>query len=238
MCSDNQNFVSLHIPKTAGTTLASFWLHNFGHNVCFDYTSQYKLFDGELFSIRRSIYRSVLNFKHVKLRGKRHEIRSTDRCLHGHFSISQIPKQFQDAKVITWIREPTARLVSHYRHWKRKPDRAHPLYPRIVGANIPFEEFVALPELRNLQSTYLANTEVRDLFFVGVTEKFDMLLPQLASELNLDLPAQLHRRNAALTDDNAVNVDDSVKKEIHRLHGRDYEIYNDALETLSANYDL
>lgn len=123
----------LHIPKTSGVSLHDFLLQVGGP----DATSPPLLWD------------------HL-ISGK-YELTTTTRYLIGHFG-GLLPLWLKRwPRIITMLREPRARALSHINHVQR--DAAHPLHRYAAGLSIA--QYCAQPQLRetidNLQSRYLAS---------------------------------------------------------------------------------
>lgn len=127
----------LHIPKTAGTSLLRFISRAVGPdravNVLWDH-----VVDGT------------------------HGITERTRAVSGHLG-GLFPLWLRRwPRVITVLRDPVARALSHVNHVQR--DAAHPLHARAAGLSV--EEYCAHPALRrtvdNFQSRYLASLSFAD----------------------------------------------------------------------------
>jgi hypothetical protein len=97
-------------------------------------------------------------------------------CVHGHFLAAKyLPlAESVPCTFITWLREPLARLVSHYRYWLRSydsdPALVSPLHRRVVEEKWSLERFCLAPELRNVYTEFLWGFPPERLNFVGITE--------------------------------------------------------------------
>lgn len=91
--------VSVHIPKTAGTTLATIYDRAFNRKVFYDY-------DGyETAGVASELVKANADF-----------ISSQFRVLHGHFFTSKYLSVFPNAKYVSLLRHPVERLISQYIH--------------------------------------------------------------------------------------------------------------------------
>jgi hypothetical protein len=91
--------ISIHIPKTAGTTVADVFSRCFNRRVLFDY---------ETYDKPQIVNREVRN--NVDF------IRSYFDVIHGHFYAWKYLDVFPDAKFIATIRHPVERVISQYLH--------------------------------------------------------------------------------------------------------------------------
>ena len=97
-------------------------------------------------------------------------------CIHGHFlPVKYLPlAETIPCTFVTWLREPLARLVSHYHYWQRSYDPASPqtspLHRRVVEEKWSLRQFCLAPELRNVYTEFLWGFPVERLDFVGISE--------------------------------------------------------------------
>jgi hypothetical protein len=163
--------IFLHLPRTAGTTLAHILARQYGE------TALLRLYDSssgeELSSMSTSQLEAV-------------------RVIMGHFSFGAHRFLQHESAYFTVLREPVSRVISHYSFVRRSP--THYLYETAQGLGLP--EFVAscgLEEPNNDQTRMLAGEHrltgsarsaervlgaakehLRDHFAVtGLTEDFD-----------------------------------------------------------------
>jgi hypothetical protein len=119
--------VNLHIPKTGGTSFGDILENNFGIGNC--HTNQ----------INRSTFtRSDLNFAR--------KFFPRMRCLTGHNLIDPLQLAIPDAFYTIFLREPVARVISHYQYSVQRG-----------GNKKSFEETLKVSEnLENLQVKLIA----------------------------------------------------------------------------------
>lgn len=95
-------------------------------------------------------------------------------CVHGHFLAfkykmisGQMPCSF-----VTWVRNPLARLMSHYYYWVESydPRTAVGLHRRCMEERWSFERFCLGEEFRDIQSQYLWSVPLCTFEFVGITD--------------------------------------------------------------------
>ncbi|MEP1471518.1 MAG: hypothetical protein ABJK25_11130 [Halieaceae bacterium] len=100
-------------------------------------------------------------------------------CIHGHF----LPVKYMGlAKItnctfVTWLRDPIARLISHYAYWHRSYDptseETSSLHRKVVEEAWSLEQFCLSPQLRNVYSRFLWQFPLDRFDFVGITEFFE-----------------------------------------------------------------
>jgi hypothetical protein len=125
----------LHIPKTAGMSITK-WLTNIlgESKVC-----PAKFWD--------DIYDKSSNMAQYSV-------------FHGHFGISLEKYLNRPLDIITVLRDPVSRTISHFNHVKR--DTSHPMHFRVRGQNL--DQFVNdaanWPMIENFQSRYLTEIPI------------------------------------------------------------------------------
>ncbi len=168
--------VFLHIPKTAGSTFQFILENSFGVLACHTNHTKKKVFDQADFDLARKLFPGL-------------------RSISGHNLIDPLRLSVPDPFYMTFLREPVARVISHYQD------------SVILGKNTQtFEEFLrGNPELDNLHVKLMAgdpNLEKAKHFlercaFVGLTEKFDLSLHLLKRLSPYRLNLSYKRRRVA-----------------------------------------
>lgn len=172
--------ISLHIPKTAGTSFYHLLKQVYGEQLSLSYR-------------RRDILTNLSNGDFTT-----DTLAPRIRVLHGHFHYSEIAAlhSAKEAKLICWIREPLDRLVSNYRFFKaglENPERNPEQYKlNKHRLNESLLEYAERLENRNRISQFLAGSRIDDFFFWGrmshFTEDVLHLSRQLAWPTNLQIP--------------------------------------------------
>ncbi|BBK34724.1 sulfotransferase family protein [Stella humosa] len=154
-------FVSIHIPKTAGTMLGYVFDFGSGRRILWDYDQGYA-------NARTIEPRLLANLDFV-----RHWFWG----IHGHFLYSKYAEALPDARYIACVRHPVDRVVSQYRH---------EIYDAVRGGlgwraaalrsgRMGLIDFIVSDEnVRCAQPVHLAGRDVADYEFLFVHE---MLLP-------------------------------------------------------------
>jgi Sulfotransferase family len=221
--------ISMHIPKTAGTSFASHLIAIHGEDICFDYGSQYGFVD---------IYPPTLAMRAFRLANHwrdrvrfRMQLKPTDRCIHGHFQAQKYRPQFANARFVTWLRDPVERVISQYLHWQRRPDRGHTISRLLHERQLTLVQFAELDVVRNLQSRYFGDMRLDDFWFVGVQERYDDELAAFYAKLDL-APRPIHARNVNPEKQTGKGYDVSPadRARLEALNELDRRLYDCALD--------
>lgn len=190
-------YVSVHIPKTAGTSFAKALGQAFSADELFlDYrhardhagiaaqgisaveTHRAWLSPSWLDLVRR--YRQDLN-----------AMPNTCRLVHGHFPARKYHRfmTWRVPSYITWVRDPFARAISNYFYWQTfdphtVPD---PLVRTVLSEGWSLEDFLFHPALRDYQSQFLRGLPWHKIDFIGVVERFPQDLERLSKMIGRPL---------------------------------------------------
>ena len=212
--------LSMHIPKTAGTSFRIALQGRFDDGILLAYRGQIRAkepvvhFDGKLLTALDEA---------SKMRLAEYCVENDVQCIHGHFTLPALCQLFPDAKCITFLREPVDRLISAYNH----------LYTTMPQAaeRTSFEEFTQNPRTRNIYEQ-LGVLECLDaLSFIGVTEQYERSLrllehrfPHLGSlvleEANVSQQKRFTKKD----------VTPEMRARLRELNDADVEIYEAARE--------
>lgn len=173
--------ISVHLPKTAGGSFREHLIGLYAPHICFDFTDQYHFVDTTPPTPLMRLQRKLRSYKLGRSR-----LLDTDRCIHGHFRADKYLSRFPNARLVTWVRDPVERVVSHYQHWKRNRNMSHSISRRIIRENLSLLQFAEIEVMRNLQSRYLNGVPLDDFWFVGVQEYFEAMIPLFYAQLNLE----------------------------------------------------
>lgn len=214
--------ISLHIPKTAGTSFSEFLMAHFTDRLLMDYKHLPEHIS--LFRIRAVTgYHCVINaFRKY----------SNIKCIHGHFLAAKY-LSVRRAKFITWMRDPVERLASHYHYWKRTcTPESLPLHRRVVEENWSFERFCLGPEIRNLYSQFLWRFPLDRFDFIGITEHFEEDFLYFTNRF-FGIAPPIPRSNINL-DKKGIYVDNpGLRSKIEAYHAQDMDLYRRAVANRS-----
>ncbi len=251
--------ISLHIPKTAGTSFREALQGAFGgERLLLDYGH------GEAFArlTREGVPALELHRRWLDLgygaafsregRGAA-ALPQEAACVHGHFpAVKYLPALLSRRAFarrtfyMTWLREPLARMVSNYRYW-RSLDPAQvedPLVRQVLEEDWSLEAFCLSPALANYQSLWMRRVP-RALFgFIGLTEFYEEDLARLSRLLMarglVSAPLEAHRLNEGPQEAaDPQTLDEArlaaLRPAFERLHDRDMTLYRRQLARRSAH---
>ena len=223
--------ISVHIPKSGGSSFRQILKDHYGQYLRWDYqdkpihksfeqrTDEVVRFSNNLHWINRYIY---------KIRGI--------KCIHGHF----MPYKYmrfgndRDVQFITWLRDPVERVISHYYFWKRTSrGKWSSFRQQVADENWSLEKFCLSPELKNLYHLFFWNFPLEKFSFIGITEHFEedaayfmhsfLKKPQYEAIPMLNAnPEAKGRYSETLSPD--------FLEEVRQYHAEDYQIYQYALK--------
>ena len=206
--------VSLHIPKTAGTSFRNILRKVYGKS-----------------HVARLDIRKDIELNGKALRGN--QLKSSIRVVHGHFSYRELSEQFEIGKevpVVTWIREPAERVISNYYYLehilKNKLHKERKNMNILSRMQKSLLEYAAAEANRNRISKFLDGIDVRELFFVGSTAYYEEDLKCLGDRLQWDHFSVL-KHNIT---ERKPEVDADTLSKIKELNSIDYEIYHEAMK--------
>ena len=196
--------LSIHIPKTAGTTFRELLQEYYGDRLCFFYGA-----------LKNPACEPIA------------ALPINTKCLHGHFYIEDYRAALPQAKCIAWIRDPVERVVSEYAHLKRQPADGNPL-GQLIAQGFSLLDFAHHPEARNIQTKTIRSLHNFD--FVGIAENFDAELARLYFITGVELRSG-HKSN--INPDKIgprYLLEDRARALLAKLNNEDEELYRLAQE--------
>ncbi len=215
--------ISLHLPKTAGTSFKTSLSDHFGARYRDDYADQ-AISKTPFERCRQALWRSI------PIAAKGLEGVS---CVHGHF----LPVKYrplglrQNLTFITWMREPLARLVSHYHYWQASydPDTAAPHHRQVIEQRWSLEAFCLSEKFRNIYAKYLWHFPLEHFAFIGISEHYEEDFGEFTRRF-LSVALSPRRENVAKTVDRQQAVGDEFAQQVRAFHAEDVRLYQRALQ--------
>jgi len=209
--------ISIHIPKTAGTSFRNILGSVYGRN-------RVLRVDMPLQSERAS---------HEKLIHGPKRLPGSARVLHGHFRRQDLVRHYglgPGIPVITWLRDPVERVVSNYYYLQGILRGIVEERKRNVAILNKMEktllEYARADIARNRMAKFLDGMDLGDLLFVGIQEYFSEDLTELARLLGWKQFDRFHHNSS---EDQKAPVSEELRREIRKLNERDTELYEEAL---------
>lgn len=216
------NVISVHLPKTAGSSFAALLEAQYGSGFIRDY--------GDM-PLHQSAMKIRFNaWRYPYLDSALPSAKDSPSCIHGHF----LPYKYrflthEDFQLVTWLRDPVDRLASHFNFWRRdyNPETAGALHRRMIEEQWSFERFALGRELRNVYSRFLWRTPLERFAFIGIfehmaedTERFN----EMFCSSSVEMPS-LNRGS------NQAEVANSLAEKIRAWHAADQALYDQALSS-------
>lgn len=220
--------ISVHLPKTAGTSFAEALQCHFGDQLVRDYgdfpinTPALRRNAGALLNSARNL---LADWNGVE-------------CIHGHFLPLKyrLLARIRPVLFITWMRDPVERLISLYDFWQRSYDPATspPVHRRVVQEQWSLERFCLSPEMRDTYSQFLWGFPLSRFDFIGIAEHYERDLEFFNRHvLGVHLPILYANANPN-RERYRERLDGALRARIQEYHERDMRLYRQALARRQA----
>ncbi len=209
--------ISLHIPKTAGTSFRNILKNVYGDK------QVVRVDINEIGVIR-------INEKIIET----NELPSA-KVIHGHFSIEALKSKFvmpDEYRLITWMRDPVKRVISNYYYLELRLQEL--MMEDVVKLNMlkkmqrSLIEYARVDENRNRQSKFLKGAHINEFDFIGIHEAFSKEIPRLAKIMNWKQIPDVLFQNKTESVENTIS--NEILEEIKELNLIDVDLYNQALQ--------
>jgi hypothetical protein len=216
--------ISVHLPKTAGTSLLKSLQSHYGDALLTVYGDM-PINTPPFERNKAALLASIHNAEAAKFSGT--------ECIHGHF----LPLKYlllslkQDLKFITWLRDPVERVLSHFYYWKRyyDPATAPRLHRKMVEEDWSAERFCLSAELQNLYGQFFWGFPLEYFDFIGITEYYSEDLSYFSRKY-LGTALEVHIENVGDKEGGKYSIEKSFRTEIEKFHSYDIGLYKTALE--------
>lgn len=204
------------MPKCAGTTIKDWLSVNISYGVRFDYESYFKVPRPE---------------RHALILNKLSEPESceNDKLIYGHFFPVKYfgTRKPENCKLVTIIRDPIDRIISHYKYWSSGSFPDHYLWRTMKEKRWSLEDFAFCEEMQNFYSQYLIQVPIGSFDYVGLFEDFGNSAQRCFEALGLDRPIGIDVQKVN-TSKGVVSdaLSGSVLKKLRQRHAEDYLIYD------------
>ena len=217
--------ISVHLPKTAGTSFADSLGQAFRDGLRLAYD--------ERPLNRHPTIRKLRALKLATAHARKGIGDDSTKCIHGHI-LPMAYSRFRDRSepiFLTWLRHPLDRLQSHYNYWldNYEEQTAGALHRRVIEEAWSFERFALSRELKDIYQAFLWRFPARRFTFIGITEHYAEDLAYLSEEV-LRSPVPESRKNVGNSEARAdLALSGSQRARIEKHHARDFALYDWAL---------
>lgn len=215
-------FISIHIPKTGGTTVGSVFDRVLYRRVLFDYPSPESRDEPD-----------------AELSSARGFISSWFAGIHGHFAARRHLACHPQAKYLATLRHPVERIISQYIHELNDATPDAPWHDQIASGEMDVLTFASQDGVRNAMCRHLEGLDAVDFDFLLITERLNLSFHLLNFVIgNLDIPAhygdppRLPLLNDAAERPLRLQFDECTRQQIYNVACEDVELYIKALERL------
>ena len=213
--------ISVHIPRTAGSSFRRFLDDHFGPDLYQDYGNPILVNPcfRKTYASGAGVYNSLRNS------------RKNYKCIHGHF----LPYKYSyfnkspENKFAVWVRDPIERLVSHYNYIYQIEGMEQdysPFQRRVIREKWDLQKFCFSNEMRNSMSNFFWKFPLENFDFIGEVEHYKEDLEFFAERFcKKAFPSNI-KVNA--TDNKHTPLNPLIIEKIKELHYQDYELYHRA----------
>jgi hypothetical protein len=216
---DDDMLLSMHIPKTAGTSFRQALHERLGSSMLIAYRGQVRG-DSMVVPFTGRLLERLAPQDQDTLRNycREHDV----ACIHGHFTLQALCPVLPDAQCITFVRHPVGRLVSAYNH-------LFVVMPQAEGTT--FEQFLERERSRNLYEQLGMLEHLDALAFIGITEQYDRSLRLLERKFPQLAPLKPEQANVSqgkrFTEK---DLTPEQREQLLALNDADLEIYEAAVD--------
>lgn len=212
--------VSVHIPRTAGSSFRAYLRQHPSIHVVEDY--------GNPIFVPSLVRNSVATVAGWKQRWKKVDP-DTD-IIHGHFlpTTYRHLRAVNDTKFITWFREPADRIRSQYDYCFQsdKSIDKSPFQNRVFRENWTFSDFYSHANAQNIYSKFLWHFSIEYFDFIGIVEHYKEDFRYFCHTYFQDDEPKEIFGNRTLSS----FASDADKVRIRELNEADYALYEIALK--------
>lgn len=214
------SYISIHVPKTAGTTLGYFLDYGTHRRIFWDYPTRG-------FSLDENSREYFL--RHKEFIDKEFEV------IHGHFKYSKYCELFPLAKYITCVRHPVQRVISQFKHILGEKNEENHWYKQISDGSIDVVEFASNYSIGNAHSIFLKGRELKDYDFIFITEYFADTFWLFQKMFNFNRydeycnTKEMPKLNQGSNRSVSLEVSSDMLKEIYKHTYDDNEIYKESM---------
>lgn len=209
--------ISIHIPKTAGTSFGHLLKTSIGLRVLMDYG------DWVGWETPESIERR--SFRALEMREQRDSLMSKYDTIHGHFIADKYVNLFPHADFVAFVRDPYQQAISNYNYILRNPQIDHPAVRYFHQENLSIIDFISWDMRWNIQSLFIGKLPIDDFAMIGITEKFTQSLKLINKMFRFKLVDQVVANANPVRQGDFYEISQDVLKAVNKYCDKDVELY-------------
>lgn len=215
-------FISIHIPKTAGTTLGYLLDHGTDRRILYLYRRDYANPGNEDADYWR---------EHAAFVEQQFDV------IHGHFYYQKFCDIFPRAHYISCLRHPVKRMVSQWLH-ALKEGNNYIADAALQGMTI-VDWVTSDPGLTRVFKTHLGGRELKDYDFLFLSENFEACWDLFSATFSFhrrdpDIGHGFPRMNDGRLRGPAPTLPDAQLQAVYAMCAEDVEVYKQAVELVYA----
>ena len=220
--ADNKFTVSIHIPKTAGTTVAEVFSRVKQRRVIFDYEGYSNVFHPSKIVSDNAAF-----------------IKEYFRVLHGHFYVTKYQKLFEGSLFVASLRHPVERVISQFMHEFNEKSEDAMFHSAIKSGEMSVVEFAEQPGIGDAMHLHLEGKTLVDYDMLFISERltdslfvYSALIDHLTLEGTFGSPVVLPKFNEGVARANRIEFDQKTRAAIFDRTQPDNAVYAEALSLL------
>lgn len=221
--------ISVHLPKTAGTSFRATLKSAFGNSYLDDYS------DGGISVSAHERTSAAAAAGPLIAKQGLHGI----SCVHGHFLPAKylLLGQARDLTFVTWMREPVARLISHYHYWQESYDETSsaPHHRQVVEEKWTLEHFCLSERFKNIYAQYFWNFPFERFAFIGISEHYEEDMLEFSARF-MSTRIAPQRLNMTKYEGSRTRLSEDILQRVRAFHADDMDLYQRALEQRRARH--
>jgi hypothetical protein len=219
-------FISIHIPKTAGTTLAYIFDYGSGRRIMYDYKADYSnatMDDLDWWQRHKAFMERQFDF------------------IHGHFFYRKYADLFPDADYLVCLRHPVDRIISQYNHVILEANPGDWHYRAILEHGLDLVDYASIEGVPDAQTRHVEGRAIEDYEFVFLSETLRQSLS--AFQVRYDFGRQDPympgtAANGSLPTLNArtekLSVTQAQREKVYEIAAEDVDLYRRGSERAQA----
>jgi hypothetical protein len=222
--------LSIHIPKTAGTSFGESLKIAFGERLMLDY-GDWAGYDTPEVLVHRAE-------RTAQMRARRDELLQNFDLIHGHFRAEKYLGLFPETNFVAVFRHPYQQTLSNYHFIVNNPHLPHPAVKIVHDTKMSIYEFLSWDAVANPQTRFLGSVPVESLAMVGLTEEFPRSMELFKHTFGCNVPTHLVENVNPGRQGRDYEIDPGLRQALDKYRAEDLDIYRRAQEVFARQTRL